>query len=84
MSQNPNYNLEEVIGKCEAKKEGFFSTVKSKVVALGAGAAVLATQAQAAIVAPIFDSGDAIAIGTAVIAGLALIWSIKKAIALAK
>jgi len=38
----------------------------------------------AAIVAPTFDSADAITVGTAVLGGLALIWAIKKAMSMAK
>jgi len=47
-------------------------------------AALTATQASAALVAPTFDSADAITVGTAVLGGLALIWGIKKAMSMAK
>jgi len=56
----------------------------SKTFALVAGMLFLgASQLQAALVAPEFSSDDAILIGTAVIGGLALIWGIRKAIAMA-
>ena len=48
------------------------------------GATVMSTPAQAAIVAPTFDSADAITVGTAVLTGLALIWAIKQAMRLAR
>lgn len=55
-----------------------------KIVAIAGSMALTATQASADLVAPTFDSADAITIGTAVITGYALIWGIKKAIQLAK
>jgi hypothetical protein len=61
-----------------------FKSIKSKVAVLGAAAAVMTTQASAALTAPTFAADDAVTIGTAVISGLALIWAIKKAMALAK
>ncbi|MFA5454143.1 MAG: hypothetical protein WC272_02375 [Sulfurimonas sp.] len=45
---------------------------------------LMAAQAQAALVAPAFDSADAISVGTAVLTGLALIWAIKQAMRLAR
>ena len=45
-------------------------------------AVILASQLQAAIVAPTLDSGDALIVGGAVLTGLAGIWGIKKAIGL--
>lgn len=45
---------------------------------------LMAAQAQAALVAPSFDSADAISVGTAVLTGLALIWAIKQAMRLAR
>ena len=56
----------------------------SKFFGLIGVSALAATQASAAIVAPSFDSADAITIGTAVLTGLALIWGIKQAMRLAK
>lgn len=56
---------------------------KGKVVAAGT-ATLGALEAQAAIVAPTFDSADAITVGTAVLTGLALIWAIKQAMRLAR
>ena len=55
-----------------------------KTLGLIAVGALLATQASAALIAPTFDSADAITVGTAVLGGLALIWAIKKAMAMAK
>ena len=57
---------------------------KQKLVAAGAASVAFASQASAAITAPTFAADDAITIGTAVIAGLALIWAIKKAMSLAR
>ena len=57
--------------------------IKLGLLALGASM-VATTQASAALVAPSFDSADAITVGTAVLTGLALIWGIKKAMAMAK
>jgi len=45
---------------------------------------LMAVQGQAALVAPAFDSSDAITVGTAVLTGLALIWAIKQAMRLAR
>jgi hypothetical protein len=54
-------------------------------IGLTAGAVALFTSnASAALVAPTFDSADAITVGTAVLGGLALIWGIKKAMSMAK
>jgi hypothetical protein len=55
-----------------------------KTLGLIAIAALTATQASAALTAPSFDSADAVTVGTAVLSGLALIWGIKKAMAMAK
>lgn len=56
-----------------------------KKILLGLGfVGMLASQAQAALVAPTFDSTDAITVGTAVLTGLALIWGIKQAMRLAR
>jgi hypothetical protein len=55
----------------------------TKVVVVLGSLALASTQAFAAIVAPTFDSADAITVGTAVLTGLALIWGIKKAMRMA-
>jgi len=60
-----------------------FNQSKTAVLTVGA-LTVGAVQAQAALVAPTFAADDAITVGTAVLGGLALIWAIKKAIAMAK
>lgn len=88
MSQNPNYNLEKVIGQVESKQEEQIFEKKEvsfigKVAAAGT-ALFSAVASQAALVAPTFDSADAITVGTAVLGGLALIWGIKKAMSMAK
>ena len=55
-----------------------------KILGLIAVAALTATQASAALVAPTFAADDAITVGTAVLGGLALIWGIRKAMAMAR
>lgn len=45
---------------------------------------LMAAQAQAALVAPVLDSADAITVGGAVVAGLAAIWGIRQAIYLVR
>ena len=55
-----------------------------KTLGLVAVAALTATQASAALVAPTFAADDAITVGTAVLGGLALIWGIKKAMQMAR
>jgi len=55
-----------------------------KTLGLVAAAALTATQASAALVAPTFAADDAITVGTAVLGGLALIWGIKKAMQMAR
>ena len=55
-----------------------------KTLGLIAVAALTATQASAALVAPVFAADDAITVGTAVLGGLALIWGIKKAMSMAR
>lgn len=64
--------------------KNLFQSTKSKLVAVASTGAILATQAQAALVAPTFDSTDAVTVGTAVLGGLALIWGIKKAMGMAR
>ncbi len=59
-------------------------TFKQKIATGVATVALLTTNASAALVAPTFDSADAITVGTAVLGGLALIWGIRKAMAMAK
>lgn len=86
MSQNPNYNLANLeLAKIDQSIPSESSSLLAKVAG---GATILAIGAQnamaAPLVAPVFDSLDAVTIGTAVITGLALIWSIKKAMSLAK
>jgi len=58
--------------------------ILSKSLLLLAAAALTATQASAALVAPSFAADDAITVGTAVLTGLALIWGIRKAMSMAK
>lgn len=60
----------------------FFQFKKALLALMALG--LTAAQAQAALVAPTFDSADAIAVGTAVLTGMALIWAIKKAIGMAR
>ena len=55
-----------------------------KTLALISVAALTATQASAALVAPTFAADDAVTVGTAVLTGLALIWGIRKAMSMAK
>lgn len=60
----------------------FFQYKKAFLALLALG--LTAAQAQAALVAPTFDSTDAVTVGTAVLSGLALIWAIKKAIGMVR
>ena len=61
-----------------------FNTMKKKLLSVGAVVTVAASQAQAALVAPTLDTVDAVTVAGAVLAGLAVIWGVKKAIALVR
>ncbi len=59
-----------------------FKSMKTKVVAVATGAAVLATQAFAALTAPTISTTDFETVAGAVLVGAAVMWAIKKAMGL--
>lgn len=56
--------------------------MKSKILLLSSAVFVAVTNANAALTAPSLDTTDALTVGGAVVAGLAGIWGIRKAISL--
>lgn len=59
-----------------------FKSMKTKIVAVATGAAVLATQASAALTAPTIGTTDFETIAGAVLVAAAVMWAIKKAMGL--
>ena len=69
--------------KLSDNTKSFFSSTKGKVLVLGS--LLASTQAMAADIAiPTFSSDQAVAVGGAVLLGLAAIWAIKRAMGMAK